>query len=141
MGQTSEPVPELIQLTSRSHPSNGIEKAKTSPVIEGPMTPLQSTSPAYLRSGSPTAREHRGGPAPDPRPYLVTSQRRKSVASAQKYLSLFPHEAEDARLTGSTRSLFRRLLALNLPGAEIHVEERAGEVVEGLFGRSKSKIA
>jgi hypothetical protein len=30
-------------------------------------------------------------------------------------LSLFPHESEDARLTGETRSLFRRLLALNLP--------------------------
>ena len=141
MGQASEPVPELIQLTSTSHPSNGIEKAKTSPVIEGPMTPLQSTSHAYLRSGSPAAREHRGDVVPDPRPYLITGQRRKSVASAQKYLSLFPHEAEDARLTGSTRSLFRRLLALNLPGTTVRVEERACEVVEGLFGRSKSKIA
>ena len=106
------------------------------------MTPLQSTSPAYLRSGSPAVRENRVGPAPDPRPYLITGQRRKSVVSAQKYLSLFPHEAEDARLTGTTRSLFRRLLALNLPGTAVRMEERPGvEAIQGIFGRSKSKIA
>jgi hypothetical protein len=36
-------------------------------------------------------------------------------------ISLFPHESEDARLTGETRSLFRRLLALNLPVVyEVH---------------------
>lgn len=69
------------------------------------MTIQQSTSPAYLRSGSSATRESRSGFAPDPRPYLVTGQRRKSVVSAQQYLSLFPHEAEDARLTGTTRSL------------------------------------
>ena len=108
------------------------------------MTPLQSTSPASLRSGTRTVRENRGGPLPDPRPYLVAGQRRKSAVSVQQYLSLFPHEAEDARLTGSTRSLFRRLLALNLPGTPARIEvssERSSGVVEGLFGRSKSKIA
>lgn len=107
------------------------------------MTPLQSTSPAYLRSGSSAARQNRGGPVPDPRPYLITSQRRKAPVSAQQYLSLFPHEAEDARLTGSTRSLFRRLLALNLPGTttRIEVSSESSGVIEGLFGRSKSKIA
>lgn len=108
------------------------------------MTPFQSTSPAYLRSASPASRDSRGAPASDPRPYLITGQRRKTVVSAQQYITLFPHEAEDARLTGSTRSLFRRLLALNLPGAGMHVEEHSGEVVEGIFGRSnssKSKIA
>lgn len=108
------------------------------------MTPFQSTSPAYLRSASPASRDSRGAPASDPRPYLITGQRRKTVVSVRQYISLFPHEAEDARLTGSTRSLFRRLLALNLPGAAVRTEEHAGEVVEGLFersGSSKSKIA
>lgn len=108
------------------------------------MTSLQSNSHAYLRSGSPAARENRGGSAPDPRPYLITGQRRKSAVSVQQYLSLFPHEAEDARLTGSTRSLFRRLLALNLPGTTTRMDgppEYKGEVVQGLFGRSRSKIA
>jgi hypothetical protein len=106
------------------------------------MTTLQSTSPASLRSGSVT-RENRGF-GTDPRPYLVTGQRRKSVVSAQKYLSLFPHESEDARLTGSTRSLYRRLLALNLPGKGVRVEASADytlQIVEGAFGSSGSKIA
>lgn len=60
--------------------------------------------------------DSRSGPAASPeasarntdlRPYLVTPGR--------KFLPLFPHESEDARITGETRSLFRRLLALNLP--------------------------
>lgn len=108
------------------------------------MTPLQSTSPASLRLGQRSVRDNRGNPSPDPRPYLIAGQRRKSAVSVQQYLSLFPHEAEDARLTGSTRSLFRRLLALNLPGMPDRIEassEHTSEVVEGLFGRSKSKIA
>ncbi len=108
------------------------------------MTSLQSTSPASLRSGSGFAHQDRGGSAPDQRPYLITGQRRKSVRSVQQYLSLFPHEAEDARLTGSTRSLFRRLLALNLP-EEAAVTAASpvphGEVITGLFGHSRSKIA
>lgn len=107
------------------------------------MTSLQSTSPASLRSGFPSARDNRGGPVPDPRPYLITGQRRKPVASAQQYLSLFPHEAEDARLTGSTRSLFRRLLALNLPGtvARMDASQHKGEVIDDLFAHSQTKIA
>lgn len=104
------------------------------------MTPLQSTSPAYLRSGFSAARDSRGGPGTDPRPYLITGKRRKAPVSAQQYLSLFPHEAEDARLTGSTRSLFRRLLALNLPATPGRIEassSHAAGAVDGLFGRSK----
>jgi hypothetical protein len=56
--------------------------------------------------------ENRGQASPDRRPYLVT---RKSVSTTQQYMALFPHESEDARITGTTRSLYRRLLALNLP--------------------------
>jgi hypothetical protein len=39
----------------------------------------------------------------------------RQVDAEKRLLPLFPHESEDARLTGDTRSLFRRLLALNLP--------------------------
>lgn len=108
------------------------------------MAIFQNTSPASLRAGSSVPRDHRGGVAPDPRPYLVIGEHRKSVVSAQAYLMLFPHESEDARLTGSTRSLYRRLLALNLPGTAARFEasgDYTAEVVDGLFGRSKSKIA
>jgi hypothetical protein len=51
---------------------------------------------------------------PEPRPYLIPAAAQHTPRS-EKYLPLFPHESEDARITGSTRSLFRRLLALNLP--------------------------
>src|SRR5580692_38944 len=74
----------------------------------------QSFTP-NLRSGSPAARENLGRPMPDRRPYLIPVPPRKPAVGTRKYLALFPHESEDARLTGSTRSLFRRLLALNLP--------------------------
>ena len=82
------------------------------------MAIFQQNVPASVRLGSPAAPENRG----DRRPYLVTQPPRRNarangptVATASQYLSLFPHESEDARLTGATRSLYRRLLALNLP--------------------------
>jgi hypothetical protein len=104
---------------------------------------ILQNSPASLRAVSSVPRDNRGFGS-DPRPYLVLGQHRKSVISAQQYLTLFPHEAEDARLTGTTRSLYRRLLALNLPGTSARFEASAdytAEVIEGLFGRSNSKIA
>jgi hypothetical protein len=88
--------------------------------IEVPMATPQQTSPISLRSVvtvTPAARPDRAIVAPDSRPYLVTSQHRKTAQSSQRYLALFPHESEDARITGDTRSLYRRLLALNLPAA------------------------
>jgi hypothetical protein len=77
------------------------------------MTTPQQSSPLLTRS--PDTRESRGSSAFDARPYLVTSPNRKTRA-VQQHPALFPHEPEDARLTGATRSLYRRLLALNLPG-------------------------
>jgi hypothetical protein len=75
------------------------------------------TSPASLRADSATTNQGRGSFTPQSRPYLINGLKRKSAisASAKECLSLFPHESEDARLTGCTRSLYRRLLALNLP--------------------------
>lgn len=75
------------------------------------------TSPASLRTGPPVINKSRGSYLPQTRPYLVTGQKRKSALAAQECLALFPHESEDARLTGCTRSLYRRLLALNLPAS------------------------
>lgn len=94
------------------------------------MSNLQ-TSPANLRRGSTVPNQHRGGFTPQSRPYLVTTQKRKVTNAAQEFLALFPHESEDARLTGSTRSLYRRLLALNLPGslARIQAHSETGTVL------------
>ena len=91
------------------------------------MAIFQQNVPASLRFGPPAPHENRGVPGTDRRPYLVTvpprrpvTSTRKPVATTSQYLSLFPHESEDARLTGATRSLYRRLLALNLPHASVH---------------------
>lgn len=78
--------------------------------------PTPQTSPLLPQPSSPPALAKRGSFVPDARPYLIAVQDRKNARSPQRYPALFPHEPEDARLTGSTRSLFRRLLALNLPG-------------------------
>jgi hypothetical protein len=71
---------------------------------------------------------------PEPRPYLIPISGRRTAQ--QENLPLFPHESEDARLTGSTRSLFRRLLALNLPVSateSMNVKSRAPKTN---FGRT-----
>lgn len=62
--------------------------------------------PATDRSNSLPLRPNRYS-----QPYLLTTQRRSVVTSN---LPLFPHESEDACLTGSTRSLYRRVLGLNV---------------------------
>lgn len=90
---------------------------------------ILQTSPASLRGGSPVTNQHRGSFTPQSRPYLITGQKRKSATPAQQCLSLFPHEPEDARLTGSTRSLYRRLLALNLPGSLTRIQAHSETAV------------
>jgi hypothetical protein len=79
------------------------------------MNILPKFPPSSVRSGSslPPAT---GTRSPEPRLYFVgTGLRRSTITPEKRVLPLFPHESEDARLTGETRSLFRRLLALNLP--------------------------
>jgi hypothetical protein len=79
------------------------------------MSSFSQTFPASLRSRTVVSPASGSAPVPDRRPYLIPVPARKPAASTRQYLSLFPHESEDARLTGATRSLYRRLLALNLP--------------------------
>lgn len=80
------------------------------------MNILPKIPPSSVRSGSslPPAT---GTRSPEPRLYFIGTGIRQSSTTARekRTLPLFPHESEDARLTGETRSLFRRLLALNLP--------------------------
>src|ERR1700677_5277388 len=104
------------------------------------MATVQQNSSAYLRSGSPATHEIRGSFGPEARPYLVTATHRKTAKSTQQYLALFPHESEDARLTGATRSLYRRLLALNLPGRIVRTADSSvpvGEVTTSVFAGFK----
>jgi len=114
------------------------------------MAIFQQNVPASIRLGPPVAPENRGVPATDRRPYLVTvpprrpvTSTRKSVATTSQYLALFPHESEDARLTGATRSLYRRLLALNLPreSARKDVSADLSGVTEVRYKAADTKIA
>src|SRR5580704_17414022 len=106
------------------------------------MAIYQQNLPASLRLGPPGTPENRTVPATDRRPYLVpvpprrtVAPTRQTVASTRQFLALYPHESEDARLTGATRSLYRRLLALNLPRPAARVE--AAEVRETTETRFK----
>jgi hypothetical protein len=156
MGETAAPVQNLIQLTPRHIHLNRYSKhkAQASSRIEffedSPMAIFQQNLPASLRIGPPGPQENRGVPATDRRPYLVTvpprrpvTSTRRTVANTSQYLALFPHESEDARLTGATRSLYRRLLALNLPRPSARAEVSADfrEVTEVRFKVVDTRIA
>ena len=78
------------------------------------MNTLPKIPPSSVRSGSSLPPAN-GTRSPEPRLYFVGSGIRYSTPPEKRSVPLFPHESEDARLTGETRSLFRRLLALNLP--------------------------
>jgi hypothetical protein len=109
------------------------------------MAIFQQNLPASLRFGPSVPQETRGLPATDRRPYLVTNPPRRTVAptrqtaSTRQFFALFPHESEDARITGTTRSLYRRLLALNLPRPVVRAE--SSDVTEMRFTGIDSRIA
>jgi hypothetical protein len=91
------------------------------------MAIFQQNLPSSVRFGPPASQENRGVSTTDRRPYLVTvpprrSAARQTVTTTRQFFALFPHESEDARITGATRSLYRRLLALNLPRPAARVE-------------------
>jgi hypothetical protein len=93
------------------------------------MNILPKSAPSSVRSGSSIASSSYETRGAEPRPHLVSIQPRRAGAPQQRVLPLFPHESEDARLTGSTRSLYRRLLALNLPIQQQNVQVSAGTVL------------
>jgi hypothetical protein len=115
-----------------------------------PMAIFQQNLPASLRFGSPSPQETRGIANADRRPYLLNVPTRKPftatrqpVNATRQFLALFPHESEDARITGATRSLYRRLLALNLPRPVTRAESPSDlhDPAEPGFRVSGSKIA
>ncbi|ADW70621.1 hypothetical protein [Granulicella tundricola] len=71
--------------------------------------PIQSTriSPSPYRSAHATLLTN------------MKSEARTAPAALKSRFSLMPKESEDAKITGSTRSLERRLLALNLSGSRM----------------------
>lgn len=51
------------------------------------------------------------------RPYLLGTPVYRTPKVAEAGFTSLPHETEDSRITGGTRSLTRRLLALNVEGS------------------------
>lgn len=91
------------------------------------MATLQTYTPSSLRNGSPSRRPISGNSAETVRPYLIAGRKERSAAVGRSAFIALPKEGEDARITGSTRSLDRRLLALNLHG---RLSSVAVEIIE-----------
>ncbi len=82
------------------------------------MATLQTHLPASLRSTPPNRHANSGNPTEAARPYLIAGRRGRTAMVGKTAFELLPKESEDAKITGATRSLDRRLLALNLRGSE-----------------------
>ena len=82
-------------------------------------TMRQNALPASLRKPVERSRFAQTLTVRAARPVLVASAEARAIALAKSHFARRPQEPEDARLTGVTRSLDRRLLALNVGGTLI----------------------
>lgn len=80
------------------------------------MANIMNAVPASLRQTVPVARASDNLRGRGQRPVFVAGPAARAAALSKSRFSRLPQEPEDARLTGVTRSLTRRLLALNLRG-------------------------
>lgn len=88
------------------------------------MTTLPKT---HLPDGQPASTAARSAiSSTNLRPYLLGTPKHRSLRPLGSGLVFLPHETEDTRITGGTRSLIRRLMALN---------------IQGSLGRKKSPVA
>jgi hypothetical protein len=93
------------------------------------MGTLQTHPPASLRTGTPSQRAGSGNVhTENARPYLIAGRKGRTPAVGKTAFIALPRESEDARITGSTRSLDRRLLALNLQGSKKSVKSSSKEI-------------
>jgi hypothetical protein len=81
------------------------------------MAHFSQAIPASYRAPAESSRFAQGLISLSQRPMpLPLIENRTSIQTKSRFVRL-PHEPEDARITGVTRSLHRRLLALNLRGS------------------------
>ena len=82
------------------------------------MTTLIHTVPASLRTPSEPSRFAQSLMGRPRKAQLIATPAARAATPLTKSRFLrLPHENEDARMTGMTRSLDRRLLALNISGS------------------------
>jgi hypothetical protein len=65
-------------------------------------------------------------PADTIRPYLIMGGKGRTAPAGKTTFQALPRECEDARITGATRSLDRRLLGLNLRGSKYTHQDLVG---------------
>lgn len=83
------------------------------------MLRMQSTPPASLRRPAHNVVSPEFFQSKAIRPSNVASAEARASSLMKSRFALLPREPEDARMTGVTRSLDRRLLALNIGGSLI----------------------
>jgi hypothetical protein len=90
------------------------------------MPNMPNATPASMRKPKEPSAFVRNLMNRSQRPVLIAGAEARAIALAKSRFSRLPKEPEDARLTGVTRSLDRRLLALNLRGSlqNVLVDER-----------------
>ena len=85
------------------------------------MALLTHTVPASLRMPFEPSRFAQGlmgrSQRPTIIPTMISGPAARAAALSKHRFARLPHEPEDARMTGVTRSLHRRLLALNISGS------------------------
>ena len=97
-----------------------------------PVSPIKASPHRQVNSGHPNLSNlasnnvvpgnlASGSLTESGRPYLVAGRRGTRASVDQAAFIALPMESEDAKITGATRSLQRRLLALNLPKVTIAV--------------------
>ena len=81
------------------------------------MTMLRDAVPSSVRKPIESSRFAQGLLLRAQQSHLVVGPEARAVSLAKSRFSRLPQEPEDARITGVTRSLTRRLMALNVPGS------------------------
>ena len=78
----------------------------------------QTKTPASLRALNLSRPSTSSNMSDSSRPYLVAGRKDRTALVGRTAFVALLKESEDARITGATRSLDRRLLALNLRGPQ-----------------------
>ncbi len=81
------------------------------------MSKFLNEVPASFRKPAESSRFALGLMSREQRPALVVGPEARAAALSKSRFARMPQEPEDARMTGVTRSLQRRLLALNIQGS------------------------
>ena len=81
------------------------------------MSFMRNAVPASVRKPIESSRFAQGLMQRAQKTPLVAGPEARALSLAKSRFARLPQEPEDARITGVTRSLNRRLLALNVPGS------------------------